>query len=77
MKVDRLIEIIAEYANEDPQCWKDLPKEGRAEALIETVRDATQELQKDSLDVGGLLSNLLAELDRDDLAELESKLEVW
>jgi hypothetical protein len=31
-------------------------------------------LQKDTLDAGGLLSDLLAELDREDLALLESQL---
>jgi hypothetical protein len=74
MDPKKLIKIIADWANDDPACWNNLPKEGRAEAIIEETRDATQELQKDTLDAGGLLSDLLAELDREDLALLESQL---
>ncbi|MEV4575962.1 hypothetical protein AB0K16_22220 [Nonomuraea jabiensis] len=72
MDAKKIIEIVADWYNEDPEAFE-LPAENKAEALIEFVRDETRNVQKDAYDIGGLLSNILAKFDQADLAALESK----
>lgn len=74
--MEKILEAIADYHNEDPEAFQDMGKATRAKELIEFLVETGRNLTADPYDIGSLLANIVEDLSDQDLKKIQGMLTI-